>query len=153
MTYEQEPEMEARMGILPRRRWEAQVQWTVPPVCSWLQAELPSFRSQLPSYFSKHPMWIITIRERVDFQWFETPIFDTKLDACMFSHPAFLALGCADICRFQPRNWSPNIMRRASIDAHCECRLRLYFVDIFKLQVSAKIHLVSLRLASLSASL
>ena len=41
MTYEQEPEVEARMGILPRCRRETQVQRCLPPLRPAMQTELP----------------------------------------------------------------------------------------------------------------
>ena len=41
MTYEQEPEVEARMGILPRCGWEAQIQRCLPPLRPAMQTELP----------------------------------------------------------------------------------------------------------------
>ena len=47
VTYEQKPEMETRMGFLPRHRRKAQVQRAMPPVCAWLQAEFSGDHSQL----------------------------------------------------------------------------------------------------------
>ena len=41
MTYEQEPEVEARMGILPRCGWETQIQRCLPPLRPTMQTELP----------------------------------------------------------------------------------------------------------------
>jgi hypothetical protein len=48
MTYEQKPEVEARMGILPRCGRETQVQRCLPPLRPAMQTELPGDYRQLP---------------------------------------------------------------------------------------------------------